>query len=146
VWCVVSKQWWLLIVVFIVLGGAAMGADGGLTVRIDKLADAFAFAEGFYVNGSRPQRNNNPGDLTRALGFPTIGMDDMYVIFATVTDGWNALKKLIELMLTNQSTIYTSNMTIYEVAQYYTTTQQTEWATNVALRLGVSPFTKISEV
>jgi hypothetical protein len=33
---------------------------------IDKLASAIATAEGFFVNGSLPQRMNNPGDLRQA--------------------------------------------------------------------------------
>jgi hypothetical protein len=33
---------------------------------IDSLANAIATAEGFFVNGSLPQRNNNPGDLRAA--------------------------------------------------------------------------------
>jgi hypothetical protein len=41
-------------------------AQPELTV-ISKIADAIAFAEGFYVPGSRPCRNNNPGDLERDL-------------------------------------------------------------------------------
>ena len=32
-------------------------------VMISKIADAIAFAEGYFVSGSRPRRNNNPGDL-----------------------------------------------------------------------------------
>jgi len=142
-----SNKWLLLFVAFFILAGGGLAmASGNISVQIDKLADAIAFAEGFYVAGSRPQRNNNPGDLTLSLGFPTTGMDDIYVIFATIEAGWAALKKQVELMLTNQSRIYTSNMTIFEVAQHYTTTDVSTWAANVAARLGVSPFSKISEI
>jgi len=140
---------WLVIgaVLLLTLGGTALAAGGTeQDSRIARLAEAIAYAEGYYVNGSRPQRNNNPGDLTKSLGFSTIGNDGMYMIFSTIEDGWNALRKLVELMLTNRSAIYTSGMTILDVARRYTTTQQDEWAANVASRLGVPVYTKISEV
>jgi hypothetical protein len=140
---------WLIIaaVLVLALGGTALAAtDSDIGSRIARIAEAIAYAEGFYVNGSRPQRNNNPGDLTKALGFSMIGYDGMYVIFSTIDDGWNALRKLVMLMLTNRSAIYHSQMTILDVARRYTTTQQDEWAQNVASRLGVTIDTKISEV
>ena len=37
-----------------------------MTGLIDKIASAIATGEGFFVNGSLPQRNNNPGDLRAA--------------------------------------------------------------------------------
>lgn len=42
---------------------------------IDALANAIATAEGFFVNGSLPNRNNNPGDLRAApwLQHPVVG-------------------------------------------------------------------------
>lgn len=137
---------WLVIgaVLLLALGGTAfaVSTDG----RIPRIAEAIAYAEGFYVDGSRPRRNNNPGDLTRSLGFSTMGLDGIYIIFSTLQDGWNALYKQVELILTNRSGVYTSEMTILDVAQRYTTTQPVEWAQNVAVRLGVTVDTKISEV
>ena len=135
----------LAVLAIFALGGTAfatMGADS----RIERIAEAIAYAEGFYVNGSRPQRNNNPGDLTAPLGFSFIGHDGIYVIFSTIADGWNALYKQVELILTNRSGIYSSSMTILDIARRYTTTAQNEWANNVASRLGVTVDTVISEV
>ena len=144
------KNPWLWVIVALVVlssGGYAMGnpADAYFN-RVNRIAEAIAYAEGFYVDGSRPQRNNNPGDLTKALGFASIGWDSIYVVFKTVEDGWAALRKQVQLMLTNQSSVYNSNMTILDVARRYTTTQQNEWAANVASHLGVPMTTKISEV
>jgi hypothetical protein len=48
--------------------------------------------EGFYVPGSKPQRNNNPGDLEHAPGETHEGMDPIGS-FATVEAGWAALER-----------------------------------------------------
>jgi hypothetical protein len=59
---------------------------------------AIAKEEGFYVNGSRPQRDNNPGDIvygrfTKAHG--ATGGDPRFAIFPTVDLGWQALRILL---------------------------------------------------
>jgi len=112
-----------------------------------KLADAIAFAEGFYASGSnRPKRNNNPGNLSLDLGFPSVGMDGILVKFASLDDGWAALHKQISMMLNGTSQIYNADMTIADVASRYTATEQESWANNVAARLGVPVTTRISEI
>ena len=63
------------------------------------LAQAIARQEGFGKEGTRPTRNNNPGDLTygtltRRYG-ATMG-DPRYAIFRKVEDGWAAMEALIE--------------------------------------------------
>jgi hypothetical protein len=127
---------------------AAAGDESSHWAIVNKIADAIAFAEGFYVQGSRPQRNNNPGNLTVDLpgGGQGIGKDGIYIVYDTAADGWADLKVEIELMLTNRSRIYNREMSIVEVAQKYTTTQQFSWAQNVSHRLGVTPHTKLSEI
>jgi len=65
---------------------------------ISKIADAIAFAEGFFVAGSRPHRNNNPGDLERDLTSKGRGWDGPYVIDATPQEGWEALRHQVRLM------------------------------------------------
>jgi len=111
---------------------------------INVLADGIAFAEGFYVEGSRADRNNNPGNITIDLTGKSIGRDGMFIVYATAEDGWEALKKQVSMILTNASHIYNSEMTIAEIAARYTTTQQMEWARNVASRVGISVDTKVS--
>lgn len=115
-----------------------------LNVAINALSTAIAYAEGFYVNGSRPQRNHNPGDLTVDTIGKGIGKDGPFIIYANVNDGWEALKRQVSLILTNTSGIYNTDMTIMDMARRYTTTEQSAWAMNVASKLGVSPETKIS--
>lgn len=76
---------------------------------ITKLADAIAHEEGFYVAGSKPQRNNNPGDLEHAPGEIHIGMD-LIGRFVDVATGWWALETQLEKFarrkLTLQQAIY----------------------------------------
>ena len=112
----------------------------------DALAEAIAYAEGFFVPGSRPARNHNPGDLTVDTTGAGVGHDGMFIVYANDGDGWAALKKQVSLMLTNASQIYNNQMTIRQVAQLYTTTDQLAWATTVAGRLGVSMDTKLADI
>src|SRR5439155_3298961 len=93
---------------------------------ISKIADAIAFAEGFFVAGSRPHRNNNPGDLERDLTSKGRGWDGPYVIYATPQEGWEALLRQVRLMF-GGSHIYKPSMTIAEVARHYTVTEPEIW-------------------
>jgi hypothetical protein len=138
--------------VWVVLGVLALGAGGGVALvsgtdaLIQKIAEGIATAEGYFVAGSRPNRNNNPGDLTLDLGFPSIGKDGMFVIFATAEDGWNALRRQVSLMLSNQSQIYNSAMSIFDVASRYTTTDVAAWASTVAQYVGVDVSTPLNQI
>lgn len=111
---------------------------------IARIADAIAFAEGYYVAGSRPSRNNNPGDLERDLTGKGIGTDGPYIIYAAARDGWDALEYQVRLMFSG-SHIYKPAMTIAEVAQHYTATQESDWARAVAARLGVTVETRLGD-
>lgn len=115
-----------------------------LNDAVKLFAQGIAIAEGFFVTGSRPQRNNNPGDLTVDTTGTGIGKDGPFIVYATETDGWEALYKQVEMMFTNASRIYNSNMTIRQIAEKYTTTDQLAWAQNVARTLGISIDTPIS--
>jgi hypothetical protein len=99
---------------------------------------AIATAEGFFVSGSRPQRNNNPGDLTVDTTGTGIGKDGAFIVYASATDGWAALNKQVQLILTDASNFYNSGMTLRDIASVYTTTDQTAWASTVANALGIS--------
>lgn len=113
---------------------------------VTAFANAIAVAEGFFVSGSRPARNHNPGDLTVDTTGKGVGMDGPFIVYATDGDGWEALKRQVSLMLTNASQIYNNQMTIREVAQRYTTTDQLAWAATVAAQLGVSMETKLVDL
>jgi hypothetical protein len=112
---------------------------------ISKIADAIAFAEGYFTADSRPRRNNNPGDLERDLTGKGVGWDGPYVIYATPEDGRSALEHQVRLMFAG-SHIYNPSMTIAEIAHHYTSTDQAAWAGNVASYLGVTVDTRLEDV
>ena len=114
-------------------------------VLISKIADAIAFAEGYFVPGSRPRRNNNPGDLERDLTGKGVARDGPYVIYATSQDGREALERQVRLMFAG-SHIYKPSMTIAEVAHRYTAADPEIWAWNVAARLGVGVETQLDRI
>lgn len=113
-----------------------------------KVAEAIAAAEGFNVKGSIPARNHNPGDLTADTIGRAIGKEGMYVTYAKDSDGWDALYQQVRLMFNGGSRVYTSDMTISQVAAKYapSANERDVWAANVAAKLGVSVFTKLSEL
>lgn len=63
--------------------------------------EAFAHQEGFFVEGSRPRRNNNPGDLElndftkRHGGVAEDGPNPRFAKFETSDAGWEALRILL---------------------------------------------------
>lgn len=137
--------------IVIALGILAIAALGGGAVAIgtapDRLADAIAHAEGFYAPGrTRPKRNNNPGNITDSFGFPIVGHDGMFPIFETAAGGWAALKKQVSMMFDGSSRYYKPHMSIREIAENYTKTEQDIWALNVARALGVTVDTPIAEL
>jgi hypothetical protein len=64
---------------------------------VSKLAEAIARKEGFYVAGSLPQRQNNPGDLRHAPGENHPGNPDAVGAFPTAEAGWAALERQLGL-------------------------------------------------
>jgi hypothetical protein len=64
------------------------------------LLEAIAREEGFYVAGSRPQRNNNPGDLEygpETIRFGATAGDPRFAVFADARTGWNALRSWLSV-------------------------------------------------
>ena len=120
--------------------------DVSITDQVQKIAQAIATAEGFFVAGSRPQRNNNPGDMTLDLIGRSTGKDGPFVVYATADDGWANLYAQVQKWLDGSSSHATSDSTISDIASFYTTTDQASWATNVANQLGVSIDTPIGQV
>jgi hypothetical protein len=62
------------------------------------LLEAMARQEGFFAVGSRPKKNNNPGDIeygkfARAHG--AIGTDGRFAKFPTARDGYKAMAALL---------------------------------------------------
>lgn len=111
-----------------------------------RIAQAIANAEGFNSPGSRPNRNNNPGDLTGNYARTAISSDGPFDVYANASDGWLALYRQVNLWLSNSSNVASEDTTIAELSRLYTSTEQSSWAAHVASALGVSVDTPLSEV
>lgn len=114
------------------------------------IANAIAFAEGFYRPGSTPRTCNNPGDLKHAADhFKIIDRTKSGIIhFESVIYGWGALYWQVALMLDNLSHVYDSTMTINDVSLKWTATaaEQQGWAISVAWHLRVTPETRLYDI
>jgi hypothetical protein len=125
-------------------GGSAFPSVGLTNPQIAMLANAIARAEGFGVAGAVPTRANNPGDL--ALGDVGHGLANSagVTIFATATDGWNALYNQLLRIFGEASHVYSFEMTFSEMAVKWTGGDNpAAWAANVADALGVTPDTTL---
>ena len=113
---------------------------------IRRMAEAIAYAEGFYAAGTPiPKRLNNPGDLKRS-SVPNVGTDAAgHLEFATIADGWEALHRQLQLIVDGRSRVYTLDMTIAQMAAKYAE-GSTQWAANVSRRLGVGDSTTLRAV
>jgi hypothetical protein len=111
---------------------------GAYSAQVVRIAAAIARAEGFNVAGSKPERFNNPCDIST----PGMGVNQ----YATVEEGWNAAYRQVNLMLMNQSGIYSPDMPIIQIASLWTLGRSDEvdrpavigWANTVAGALGLS--------
>lgn len=116
---------------------------------VKRFAEAIAHAEGFYVNGSLPQRCHNPGDLSvgdRGLGTARssgFGASDI-TIFDSDEAGWQELYSQAHRMLYGPSHIYRPELTMLEVGAKYAMDEN--WGRNVARTLGVEPTITLGEL
>lgn len=93
---------------------------------------AIATAEGYFVPGTWPERNHNPGDITDA----TTGQK---IVFGSDAEGWTALYQKIAYDLSGQSSVYAPSMTLAQFAQTWTGGDQADsWARNVSDALYLS--------
>lgn len=117
---------------------------------ISKLSVAIADEEGFYVEGSVPQRANNPFDLTDEgnIGNGVIQTGGpagaAITIYATPADGWAAGARKLRRMLSGASLVYLLSMSIEEVGMKWS--EDPNWGKNVAAKLGVSPDTTLEQL
>jgi hypothetical protein len=123
--------------------------DGSDTLenRKTKLMVAIASAEGFGQPNAIPTDANNPGDLTKSLGFSTTGETlggAKIVVFSSEDDGWGALDRQLTL-IQNGTSLHKLTDSILAFAQSYTATEQEAWANNVAASLGTSPDSLLSD-
>src|SRR5262245_45290140 len=91
------------VVVFLLLRWVLNSTKSVSLVGVRRISIAIATAEGFFVQGSRPNRNNNPGNLKEDLTGKSTGTDGPFVVYATTADGWEALDRQVQLMLNGGS-------------------------------------------
>ena len=104
----------------------------GTPADVIAIANAIARAEGYYVKNSIPMILNNPGDIENSLGAK--------IVFATEADGWDALYKQIELMISGRSHVYKPTMSWIDIGKLYDGEKLfMNWVENVTKLLGVEP-------
>lgn len=109
---------------------------GNVAIKMNSIADAISFAEGYGVPNAIPTLYNNPGDL--------IGSDGKKIQFTTYAEGRRALLNQIHLMVTGLSHFYKPWMTWEEIGKTYDgETAYMNWVNNVTGKLGVAPDSKL---
>lgn len=126
---------WLLIVGLIAIGGGVALTNTAFPQYVLDFSAAIESAEGFQVAGSKPQRQNNPGDIAGPGGI---------LSFPTLQDGLNALYNQVAMMFNNTSAHYNSGMSIMQIGLTYANGDP-NWGTNVANYLGVDPSTTLDQ-
>lgn len=137
---------WLILaaVLAVLLFAASAQASMNNSPKIASIAAAIGHAEGFGLPNAIPTRANNPGDLK--LGDLGHGAISGKTIFATVEDGWNALRKQINLMATGRSDYYQPTDTWRRIAQVWVgTSDYPNWMNTVTSDLGVSPDSTLED-
>jgi hypothetical protein len=119
--------------------GSAAGGGPGADPKIRALAIAISRAEGFGVAGAVPTRANNPGDLVDGdVGYGLANAEGV-TIYATASDGWNALYNELGKIFSGTSRVYNTGMTFAAFASLWTGGDQaSNWAYNVTTILGVT--------
>ena len=114
--------------------------------RVQRLAEAIAWTEGFTQKGSLPARYHNPGDLKALSGtrFPgQVGVGKgQHAIFKNDTAGWAALHRQLYLIVAGRSKHFRLDMTLTQVGRQYAQNSKV-WAQRVSKYLGVSPQTTL---
>lgn len=110
---------------------------------------AIALAEGADVEGSAPDRYNNPGDLSKGdehnqpvIGYVTLPDGEVEIHFVTKAGGWQALYKKIMNIRLGLSKVYKPSMSWDEMGKKYAGNSAV-WSANVAAKLGIAPTDKI---
>lgn len=137
---------WLVLVALIAVLFLASKAQAEMnnSPKIERIAQAIAKAEGYGASGAIPTRANNPGDLK--LGDLGHGAISGKTIFASIQDGWNALRKQIHLMASGGSDYYQPTDTWRRIAQVWVgTNDYPNWMNTVTGELGVDPDSTLED-
>lgn len=107
--------------------------------------EAVGREEGVYATGSRPNRNNNPGDIEYgrfAIAHGATGTDGRFAIFPSLAIGYAAMKSLF------LSPAY-AGLTVAEALNKWAPpieNQTNRYITNVCLWVGCEPTDLIANV
>jgi len=118
---------------------------------VSLLAHTIARQEGFYVNGSRAQRNCNPGNLIYVGQSKAIGKDDKgFAIFANDSDGWESLYWQLNYILDGKSRYYSPEFTLEQFVNVWASTspinEKEAYAKTIADAFGVDINTKLKDL
>lgn len=106
--------------------------------RLALCCAAAAHAEGWWVPGAVPRRNHNPGDIMDHAGRPQTFSDPL--------DGWRALVREWQLILSGTSGVYKVGMTWRRVAQLWTGGDNPNgWCAAFCEDLGVDPDSTVTQ-
>lgn len=120
------------------------GLGAAATPNVTAIANAIAYAEGYYAPGSpgvvnspsvAPVRNNNPCDLFSGGSLAS---------YPTIDAGWAACDNQVSLIVNGGSAYYTPDESISQIAATYAPSSvsgnnPSAWASAVAGQLGLSP-------
>ena len=118
---------------------------------IEKLAEAIATMEGFFIAGSVAQRCNNPGNLVfvgqrHAKGHSITGKDGKirtYCQFENPEQGWDAMKRQLRLFAGRGLTLLE---TIQKWAPACDGNEPHGYAAFVSKRVGVDLRTRLEDI
>ena len=103
---------------------------------LSSFASAIANAEGYGVAGAIPTVNNNPGDLVS---------NGSVTSYSTPEAGQSALMSKLSNIFSGNSKVYSPSMTLSQMGSTWAN-GDSNWASNVAKYLGVSPSSVIGDI
>lgn len=134
------------VIIAVLVAGSDIPAFGGQVPsdKVKQIAQAIAHAEGFGVAGAIPTRAHNPGDLK--MGDIGNGAINGKTVFASDVDGWNALYKQIDLMVSGGSEYYQPSDSWRRIATVWVgTSDYVNWLNTVTGDLGVDSDSSLQE-
>ena len=122
-----------------------IGTAWAVPTQVTTFAHAIAKAEGFGVPHSIPTTCHNPGDLKGRHFEGQVGLcKGGHARFANDAYGWDALYSQIEKMISGNSRIYHTSMTMREVSKQWAGNSRV-WLRNVCEMLSIQPNDTLSQ-
>jgi hypothetical protein len=114
---------------------------------LSQFAAAIAQAEGYGVSGAIPTLANNPGDLAEGdIGYGTLGSAGI-TVFPSAQAGQSALLQQLTTIQNGTSSNYTTSESLSQMATTYAGPGgASNWLSNVASFLGISPTSTVGQV